>query len=53
MKGQFTLEDFLIQIREMRKLGPIQDQGDQDEVPVGETSRCHLSGWWRRVARGL
>jgi len=25
MKGQFTLEDFLTQLREMRKLGPIQD----------------------------
>ena len=25
MKGQFTLEDFLEQLREMRKLGPIQD----------------------------
>ncbi|HEX3298608.1 MAG TPA: signal recognition particle protein [Actinomycetota bacterium] len=25
LKGQFTLEDFLIQLREMRKLGPIQD----------------------------
>jgi signal recognition particle subunit SRP54 len=25
LKGQFTLEDFLNQIREMRKLGPIQD----------------------------
>ena len=25
LKGQFTLEDFLTQLREMRKLGPIQD----------------------------
>ncbi len=25
MKAQFTLEDFLVQMREMRKLGPIQD----------------------------
>jgi signal recognition particle subunit SRP54 len=25
LKGQFTLEDFLVQLREMRKLGPIQD----------------------------
>jgi signal recognition particle subunit SRP54 len=25
MKGQFTLEDFLTQLREMRKLGPLQD----------------------------
>ena len=25
MKGQFTLEDFLTQLREMKKLGPIQD----------------------------
>jgi signal recognition particle subunit SRP54 len=25
LKGQFTLEDFLGQLREMRKLGPIQD----------------------------
>jgi signal recognition particle subunit SRP54 len=25
MKAQFTLEDFLVQMREMKKLGPIQD----------------------------
>jgi signal recognition particle subunit SRP54 len=25
LKGQFTLDDFLTQLREMRKLGPIQD----------------------------
>ena len=25
LKGQFTLDDFLVQLREMRKLGPIQD----------------------------
>jgi signal recognition particle subunit SRP54 len=25
LKGQFTLEDFLVQLQEMRKLGPIQD----------------------------
>jgi signal recognition particle subunit SRP54 len=25
LKGRFTLEDFLVQLREMRKLGPIQD----------------------------
>jgi signal recognition particle subunit SRP54 len=25
LKGQFTLEDFLTQLREMRKLGPLQD----------------------------
>ena len=25
LKDQFTLEDFLTQLREMRKLGPIQD----------------------------
>jgi signal recognition particle subunit SRP54 len=25
LKGQFTLDDFLAQLREMRKLGPIQD----------------------------
>ena len=25
LKGRFTLEDFLIQLREVRKLGPIQD----------------------------
>jgi signal recognition particle subunit SRP54 len=25
LRGQFTLEDFLLQLREMRKLGPIQD----------------------------
>ena len=25
LRGQFTLEDFLTQLREMRKLGPIQD----------------------------
>ena len=25
LKGRFTLEDFLVQLREMRKIGPIQD----------------------------
>ena len=44
MKAQFTLEDFLTQLREMRKLGPIQDLLKMlPGVPGGKTAMKDLA----------
>jgi signal recognition particle subunit SRP54 len=45
MKGQFTLEDFLAQLREMRKLGPIGDLLKMlPGVPGGKNALKELAG---------
>jgi signal recognition particle subunit SRP54 len=44
-KAQFTLEDFLVQMREMRKLGPIQDLlAMLPGVPGGKDAIKELAG---------
>jgi signal recognition particle subunit SRP54 len=43
--GSFTLEDFLVQLREMRKLGPVQDLlGMLPGVPGGRGALKDLAG---------
>ena len=45
LKGQFTLEDFLAQLREMRKLGPMQDLLKMlPGVPGGKNAIKELAG---------
>jgi signal recognition particle subunit SRP54 len=45
MKAQFTLEDFLVQMREMKKLGPIQDLlAMMPGVPGGKNAIKDLAG---------
>jgi signal recognition particle subunit SRP54 len=45
MKAQFTLEDFLVQMREMKKLGPIQDLlAMMPGVPGGKNAMKELAG---------
>ncbi len=45
MKAQFTLEDFLTQLREMQKLGPISDiLGMLPGVPGGKDAVKELAG---------
>ncbi|MEX0754269.1 MAG: signal recognition particle protein [Actinomycetota bacterium] len=45
LKAQFTLEDFLTQLREMQKLGPIQDVlGMLPGVPGGKNAMKDLAG---------
>jgi signal recognition particle subunit SRP54 len=45
LKGQFTLEDFLVQLREMRKLGPIQDLLKMlPGVPGGKNAIKEMAG---------
>ena len=51
LKGQFTLEDFLTQLREMRKLGPIQDLLKMlPGVPGGKNAMKDLAEPGRRRA---
>jgi signal recognition particle subunit SRP54 len=45
LRGRFTLEDFLIQLREMRKLGPIQDLLKMlPGVPGGKNTLKEVAG---------
>ncbi len=46
LKAQFTLEDFLVQMREMKKLGPIQDllKFLPGAVPGGKNALQDLAG---------
>jgi signal recognition particle subunit SRP54 len=45
MRAQFTLEDFLVQMREMRKLGPLQDLlAMMPGVPGGRSAMKELAG---------
>src|SRR5919201_108206 len=45
LKAQFTLEDFLVQMREMKKLGPIQDLlAMMPGVPGGKNAIKDLAG---------
>jgi signal recognition particle subunit SRP54 len=45
LKAQFTLEDFLVQMREMRKLGPLQDLlAMMPGVPGGKNAIKDLAG---------
>jgi signal recognition particle subunit SRP54 len=45
MRAQFTLEDFLVQMREMRKLGPLQDLlAMMPGVPGGRNAMKELAG---------
>jgi signal recognition particle subunit SRP54 len=45
MKAQFTLEDFLVQMREVKKLGPIQDLlAMMPGVPGGKNAMKELAG---------
>ena len=45
LKNQFTLEDFLTQLREMRKLGPIQDLLKMlPGVPGGKNAMKEMAG---------
>jgi signal recognition particle subunit SRP54 len=45
LQGQFTLEDFLTQLREMQKLGPIQDLLKMlPGVPGGKNAMQELAG---------
>ena len=45
MRAQFTLEDFLVQMREMKKLGPIQDLlAMMPGVPGGKNAIKDLAG---------
>ena len=45
MKAQFTFEDFLTQLREMQKLGPIQDLLKMlPGVPGGKNAIKDLAG---------
>ena len=47
LKAQFTLEDFLTQLREMQKLGPIQDiLGMLPGVPGGKNAMKDLPVRW-------
>jgi signal recognition particle subunit SRP54 len=45
MRAQFTLEDFLVQMREMKKLGPLQDLlAMMPGVPGGKNALKELAG---------
>jgi signal recognition particle subunit SRP54 len=45
MKAQFTLEDFLVQMQEMKKLGPLQDLlAMMPGVPGGKNAMKELAG---------